>query len=403
MSKNWTSLAALTLALLAAAGLSVAWAGPGKDATVNKQEQGEHGQGEHAWGQGKGGHQRGAMRGRIIHGKLTLVSVDSWTIHPEIPPEMAERMKQRAEKRVEKGKKGEGQKSEGKNSEGQERKLPDSITVRLGSGAKFYLEGQEAKAGDFKAGDKVVVKLDKPWKEEGASIEAAADPETAREFILEKMREGREGREKGQGRGAGPGGEGRGRHGRGPGGPLVAFGTVTALSADSITIKPEVPDFIEQWASARASETGRELPERPELPAELTFKLSTDTKFALDCEKQSVNPFKVGDKVGILPERPGHGGPGRGGPDRGGPGDSEGPGWGRPEIGGPEMGGPPPPPEGDDGPGFEPGGEHAARIVSDYASAQARMEEMRERREERRAQRAEGRGEGRGRRGEDCD
>jgi hypothetical protein len=348
MKGKWSAVLLVCAMLVTAVGLGlVAWAGPGKDASVARAEAGDEGGRGPGHGERRG---RGGKRGTLLHGELTSVSAASWTIHPELPPGLAERAAAKGRELPE---------------------LPDSITVAVAAGAKFYLAGAEAQAGDFKAGDKVVIKLDKPWKEEGASIQLAADPESARDFIRKRMDErGKAGR----GGPAGPGG----RHGKRAGG-RVAFGTVTAINADSITIKPEVPQFLRDWLAERAAAHGRELPEKlkqPQLPEELSFSLNGETRFAVDCCEQTANPFKVGDKVGILPSRGpgglqgcepnGPGGPGPGGKSMVGP-PPEGPGPAA-EIGGPG--------------GFE-GPPRPARIVSDYASAEQRLEELKSMRQER--------------------
>ncbi len=370
MTKKWIAVG--SIAAVAVLGLGVgAWAAGGSAA-------GEKG----------AGGLRG--RGRVVYGELTSAGASSWTLRPQIPPKLQERLEARAaEKGIELP------------------SLPESITVGVGSESNFWLNGQSAAAEDFKAGDEVVIRLDKSWKETGASIMGAADPQTARNYIcasVDKMRADA------QGRGDGGGGKGE-RHGKGgPGGPggrrpHPAFGVITAVSSDSITIKPEMPDFIkedmekrQQERAARQAEKGKDGKGKEgkgrgqrELPSELTFKLSDMTVFVVNEDEQSSNPFKVGDRVGILPAPP-PGGPGQGGHGKGGHGKGQHGGRGEdgPGADGPGMDGPPP--GGPGGPGGDGPREMLAGVISDYASAEARLEEMRKHREEKRGERGEGRG-----------
>jgi hypothetical protein len=113
------------------------------------------------------------------------------------------------------------------------------------------------------------------------------------------------------------------------------FGTITAVSAGSLTIKPEVPDFV----SERLPGKGGKL--EGKLLASITVALDDETRFIVGEQEQDGNPFKVGDKVAIL--------------------------------------------------GAGPKGEVTARAVSDYASARQRMQQ----RQEKRLQK-QGKGQGKG-------
>ncbi|MCC7479122.1 hypothetical protein IT575_11775 [bacterium] len=348
MRGKWIAIAAVSS--LAAIGLGVAAyaAAGGQESAAGEKWQGR--------------------RGKVLYGELTQAGATSWTIKPELPPKLKERLESRAaEKGIELP------------------ALPDSVTVQLGSDSRFWLNGEAAAAGDFKAGEDVVVRLDKSWKESGASVLGAADPQSARNYVLAKMGHG-------DGQGGGRGAKhGKGERG-GPGGhrgPRIAFGEVTAVSADSITIKPELPDFVKQIheerqkerqerQEARGGEGGKgKGPKEPrELPDSLTFKLSDMTVFVVNEGEKDSNPFKVGDKVGILPAPPpggprggregGHGRKGHGGPE---------------SEDGPDMQGPPP--GGPEAEGAAPR-EIEAMVVSDYASAEARMKERREKRGQKR-------------------
>jgi hypothetical protein len=246
-------------------------AGQGKESRQGRRgKAGRHGRAEKR-GKGEGREGRGEMRGRLLFGSLSASGGSNWTISPEIPPHMQERAEAAGRELPE---------------------LPDTISFKVSSATKYYFNSAEGQADDFAEGARVVVKLDKPWKEEGASAEAISDPETAREFIMDKM---------GGGRGMGPAGadgqEGRGMRGRGR---RPAFGIISALSADSMTITPEVPDFI----SAKAQELGRELPADAALPPSISISLDSETKYVTNAgEKGAANPFKVGDKVAVLARR----------------------------------------------------------------------------------------------------
>lgn len=257
----------------------------------------------------------------VLFGEITALSKNSMTIKPQLPERMAERMERRREER-------------GKDMP----KLPDSITVQLGPDTQWYFDGDTGSRGDFAVGDIVVVKLLREKNATQPTAEIVADPETARQYIMDRMRERRAGGpapggpggwgpggpedngpggaagappfgpgpgfgpgEQGGpggfgGRGMGPGGRGMGPGGRGmgPGGHRPAFGTITAISRDSVTIKPEIPDFIKD----RLEQHDMPLPDR--LPESLTLPIDDLTVFVNAGEKVNKNPFSKGDRVVLL-------------------------------------------------------------------------------------------------------
>jgi hypothetical protein len=243
-------------------------------------------------GMGPGGPD-GERKPPVLYGRISMLSTGSMTLKPEIPEEMQQRLKDKGRELPD---------------------LPESVSVQLGRETQWYADGKEATAASFSAGDTVVVKLERGEGEDPVA-QIVADPETAKTYIKERLHE-RFGRGGGEGLGVGPEGGaprmgpdgpdfgpgGPDGPGMGPGGPgehggrdrHPAFGVITKLSADSITIKPEVPDFI----AKRMQEKGRELP--GDLPETLTFNIGERTRFAADGEKADRSQFKVGDKVAVM-------------------------------------------------------------------------------------------------------
>jgi len=86
-----------------------------------------------------------------------------------------------------------------------------------------------------------------------------------------------------------PGHHGRGFH--------PVFGEITSLTAESVTITPEIPAFITE----RMEERGIEPPDDAafELPDEITALIDEETTFFVEGEEVESNPFAVGDKVGM--------------------------------------------------------------------------------------------------------
>jgi len=249
----------------------------------------------------------------VVFGTITALEKGSLTIKPEIPEPMRKRMEERGRELP---------------------KLPDSITVKLTGDTKWFFGGEKGSRDDFAVGDQVVVKVG-PAKEGKAPLaQAVADPESARKFIMEKLRERQQGQggpgqegwgqgpggggEQGwgqgpgvggeQGWGQGPGGEGRGQgpDGMGPGGPggpggqqgqrrmHPAFGVITKIDDKEVTISPEVPEFI----ADRLKEHGVELPK--DLPDSITATIREPTRFVVDGEVVEKNPFSKGDHVAVI-------------------------------------------------------------------------------------------------------
>lgn len=203
-------------------------------------------------GQGRDGQDQQRQRPAI--GSIISISAEQIVIKPELPPEMAER-------RQEKGR--------------DMPKLPEQITLKLSADTKFAFDGGMGSISDFKAGDFVLVKQDG----EGNAL-VVSDRASAKQFM--------EGRQERRGEG-GPGGQG------GPGGERrpPAMGSITAISADSITIKPMIPEEMRK----RMEENGRPL---PELPASITWSIDSETRFMKNGEKSDSNPFKLGDIVVVM-------------------------------------------------------------------------------------------------------
>ncbi len=269
----------------------------------------------------------------VVFGEITALSKNAMTLKPELPERMEQRMQERQRERP---------------------RLPDSITLKLGPDTKWYFDGATGSRKDFAVGDKVVVKLLRGKDEKSPTAEAVADPETAKQYIMDKMRERREGgpgeggrgdwSPGGDGRGGpaggmgfgpgsevdpgfgpggddgqpgrgewkmdrgergergeremgpgGPGARGMGRGGPGgPGGQRPAFGAITAINKDSVTIKPEIPDFVKD----KLEQHDIELPDR--LPESLSMPLDELTVFVNNGAKVNKNPFGKGDRVVLL-------------------------------------------------------------------------------------------------------
>jgi hypothetical protein len=252
------------------------------------------GQGRRGGGPGGDGQGREGQHERPAFGSIISISAESIVIRPELPPEMAERRQEKGRDMPE---------------------LPEQISLKLTADTKFAFDGGMGSISDFKAGDYVVVR-----QKDGTAI-VVSDKASAKQFM-----EGRQERrgEGGQGGQAGPGGPGGER--RPP-----AMGSITAISADSITIKPQIPEEMRK----RMEENGRPL---PELPASITWSIDSETRFMQNGEKVDSNPFKTGDIVVVMgppddgsakaiideatarqkmEERGGQGGPGREGKGQG--------------------------------------------------------------------------------------
>ena len=221
---------------------SVAWAQGGPSG-----RRGNGGQG----GPGGEQHQK-RLIDHIAYGEIISITAGQIVIAPEIPDEMAQRITQRGHELPE---------------------LPARLEIELNAETSFTLNSGMASIADFSAGDKVVVVRDR-----SGIARSISDLESARQFMEERRSERRaEG---------GPGGE-RGMR-RPP-----AMGSITAISADSITITPMIPQELQQ----KMQEHGREL---PELPASLSWSIDSETRFVTVDGKQDTNPFSVGDVVVVL-------------------------------------------------------------------------------------------------------
>jgi hypothetical protein len=219
-----------------------------------------------------------------MFGKITAIADGKITVKPEIPDWIKQRMEENGR---------------------QLPQLPDSISFGVDSNTQYMLKGAPAKLSDFKVGDEIAAMLNGPARKGDAVALRLADAASARQEF-EKRGGGFGGRE------GGPGGR-----------PL--FGTVTTVDKNTITIKPEVPDFIAQRMEARGKQP------KDKLPAQITVSLSSSTKYFQNSQAVTADPFKAGDKVAIMPAPP------------------------------------------SDGPGGEAG--LTAAVVSDYATAQARMKD----------------------------
>jgi hypothetical protein len=253
--------------------------------------------------------QRG--QGRLAYGVITQLSDTLLVIEPRIPAEMAERLTDMGRELPE---------------------LPAELRFTIDQSTRFHYMGEQADYGAFAIGDEIVVRGG-PGEGDTPVARRVADAESARKFIRERL--GRRGqgpgwgnRDGGPGMGQGPGMPGdMGQGMRGNMGARMkpVFGTITALSADSITINIEIPDFVQ----AKLDERGIELP--TDIPDSVTLSIVERTHYAQSSEEVDTMPYGVGDQVAVL------------------------------AAAGEFFGGP------------------VACIISDYASAEARMAEMGER------------------------
>lgn len=247
MTRKYITIGTLTLLLLLLATAALAQGG---------QRQGNR---------GRGPDDRGP---RPVYGELIAIDGGSWTIAPQIPEFIEERMEERGRDLPE---------------------LPDELTVKITERTWFTFAGEDASADDFAVGDMVVVVP--RGTRDGLVAMHVADAESAKEFIGQRLREMRgDGGPGGQGMGRGPQGD------RGPGGergPRPAFGVITSIDGDSLTLAPEIPDFVAE----RMEEHGRDL---PELPDSITVVLGERTRFLVEGEPVDELPFAVGDHVAVM-------------------------------------------------------------------------------------------------------
>ncbi len=247
------------------------------------------------WGP-DGGNQGRRGQGRLAYGVITQLSDTLLVIEPRIPAEMAERLTEMGRELPE---------------------LPAELRFAIDDGTRFHYLGEQADFSAFAIGDEIVVRGG-PGEGDDPVARRVADAETARQFIRERLGQrgqgwgqdgegpGRRGDGQGPGWGGGDGGPGmgqgpgmRGGMGQGMRGGMGArirpvFGTITALSDDSITISIEIPGFVQ----AKLDERGIELP--ADIPDSVTLSISERTHYAQSSEEVDAMPFGVGDQVAVL-------------------------------------------------------------------------------------------------------
>lgn len=240
------------------------------------------------------GQRGGRERGKPLFGEILSISEGSITIAPKIPDFIAEKMAERGMELP--------------------TDLPSETTISLTADTKWFVDSEKADASSFAVGDLVAIVI-KPNNDGQPTALKVADAQTAKQFIKQQMQQGKgqqgsgQGGQRGQGRAGqggfgagGPQGQGNrnqrgGQGNRGPGqGPQnrPAFGEIIAIDGNSITIRPEVPAFIQ----AKMAERGVE--HEIELPDELVFSLGDKTRFVVAGEPAKSNPFSVGDLVAVM-------------------------------------------------------------------------------------------------------
>lgn len=228
----------------------------------------------------------GRERGKPLFGEILSISEGSITIAPKIPDFIAEKMAERGMELP--------------------TDLPNEATISLTVDTKWFVDSEKADASSFAVGDLVAIVI-KPNNDGQPTALKVADAQTAKQFIKQQLQErmgqpggdngGWQGRgqdgQQGQGKRNQRGGQGNRGQGGGPKG-RPAFGEITAIDGDSITIRPQVPEFI----LAKIAERGVE--QEFELPDELKFSLSDKTRFVVNGEPAESNPFSVGDLVAVM-------------------------------------------------------------------------------------------------------
>jgi len=240
--------------------------------------------------------QRGERMNRPVYGTIIQIDVNLLVVKPQIPAFIEERLAEHDQPLPE---------------------LPAEVQLKLNSNTEFFREGELVSRTEFAVGDIVVVQVHRGADPDNPLALRVADEETARRAIQQVMHEFRERR---------AGSEDRDRGGRQI---HPVFGEIISTADGEVTIAVEIPDFIQ----AELTERGIELP--ADLPSEVTLRIAARTKFIVQGEEVTENPFAVGDKVAVIA-----------------------------------------------GPGRE--GEPAAWAMSDYDSAQRRMEERKARQGDRR-------------------
>jgi hypothetical protein len=204
-----------------------------------------------------------AKRGHYSFGRITSINGSTITIKPETPDFVAERAAESGRKLPE---------------------LAESISFAVDAATAYQRQGQPARLEDYKVGDEIAAVLAGKVRSGAGVALKLLDVESVRQTY----------------------GKGGGVLGRRP-----LYGTVLAVDKTSITLKPEVPDFIEQQRAqrraARAAQAGAPTvsPARPrherKLPAESTAVLNAATQYWRDGTQVGTNPFKAGDKVAVYP------------------------------------------------------------------------------------------------------
>ena len=222
-----------------------------------------------------------------VYGEIIAIDGDVLTIRPEVPQELLDRMAERGIER--------------------EFDLPDEVKVTIDTETTCMYAGEKATAGDFKVGD-VVVAFGAKGDGDDFTARRLADAETAKKFIKERMGNrgggmgnrgggmGNRGGGMGQGFGDGTGmGPGRGNNAApGIGGMgRHAYGEIISLSADSITIRTEIPEKLaERIANCPDCALNN-------IPEEVTLSFADTVKYAKGGEFVDEMPFTVGDTVVI--------------------------------------------------------------------------------------------------------
>lgn len=255
-----------------------------------------------AAGERDGGDRAGRQRlGRPLLGVITARDGDKVTVRPELPDWAVTRLEQRGRELPQ---------------------LPDSVTFWIGTDTRAFVNGAPAHTSSFKVGDRIAAGLERGKEGKEPTARRIADDATAQQFAAklgerrtarrERMASGevRSEREP-RGEERGPRGEGGGRP---PHGPPPMFGEVLSVSADSITIKPEVPEFVKEHSpeggpggrgegregGPRGEGKGAERGPGRDLPEKITIKLTADTRYFIDSKAQTKNPFKKGSKVAVM-------------------------------------------------------------------------------------------------------
>jgi hypothetical protein len=286
MNRKWKISISVALAL-ALLGLGGVWAA----------EAGRAADGQCARGKGH----RNAVMGRI-----TAIDGDKVTVKPELPAWVSSKL-------AEKG-------------------------IAAPADTKAFKNSAAASTSDFAVGDSIAARLDGDPASGTAHAKRMADDATV-QALMQKFKERREtrrekrqasgdaaltnwngqqhsglifaanngdgevkGEAKQRGEGKGQRGEGKRQRGEG-GGPgegghraRPAYGKITAISGNTITIEPRRPEWAKQPPGGGEGREGRE---QPPMPESITFTVNAETKYGVNGEKGgSLSDFAVGDIIG---------------------------------------------------------------------------------------------------------